>query len=407
MANEDHLRILRQGVDTWNKWRKEESDVKVDLTKANLSMANLSKANLIRADLYGADLRLADLREAKLNGANLSVTNLYKADLSRAELIRSTLIGAYLRESDLINANLMDASLFGANLSDSILFRAILQCADLGSAILSSADFRYAGLQEANLIGSDLSEANFHGASLKGADLSNADLSGADLSKSDLTKSVLIETNLEGANITDCRTYGISIWRVKLSDSTIQKGIIITSENEPTITVDNLEVAQFIYLLLHNDKIHHVIDTITSKVVLILGRFTPERKVVLDALREELRKRNYPPIVFDFDKPASRDLTETISMLARMAKFIIADITDAKSIPAELSEIVKDLPSVPLKPLILDSDFQYALFEHIQRYPWVLDTYRYENQEKLIASIAEKVIAPAEKKVSECRPKPF
>ncbi len=73
-----------------------------------------------------------------------------------------------------------------------------------------------------------------------------------------------------------------------------QLNLIITPPEEPTvITVDNLEVAQFIYLLLHNEKIRHVIDTITSKVVLILGRFTPERKVVLYALREELRKRNY------------------------------------------------------------------------------------------------------------------
>ena len=46
-----------------------------------------------------------------------------------------------------------------------------------------------------------------------------------------------------------------------------------------------------------------------------LGRFTPERKTVLDALRDELRQRNYLPIVFDFEKPASRDLTETISTL--------------------------------------------------------------------------------------------
>jgi len=48
--------------------------------------------------------------------------------------------------------------------------------------------------------------------------------------------------------------------------------LIITDDNEPTITVDNLEVAQFIYLLLNNQKIRDVIDTITSKVVLILGR---------------------------------------------------------------------------------------------------------------------------------------
>jgi hypothetical protein len=34
--------------------------------------------------------------------------------------------------------------------------------------------------------------------------------------------------------------------------------------------------------MLHNQKIHDVLDTITSKAVLILGRFTAERKAVLD-----------------------------------------------------------------------------------------------------------------------------
>jgi hypothetical protein len=75
-------------------------------------------------------------------------------------------------------------------------------------------------------------------------------------------------------------------------------------------------VAQFIYLLLHNQKIRDVIDTITSKAVLILGRFTDQRKAVLDALREELRKRNYLPILFDCSVPATRDITETVSLLA-------------------------------------------------------------------------------------------
>jgi hypothetical protein len=47
------------------------------------------------------------------------------------------------------------------------------------------------------------------------------------------------------------------------------------------------------------------------------------RKAVLDALREELRTRDYPPIPFDFDVPATLDITETVSLLARMARFIM------------------------------------------------------------------------------------
>jgi hypothetical protein len=71
--------------------------------------------------------------------------------------------------------------------------------------------------------------------------------------------------------------------------------------------------------MLNNQQIRKVIDTITSKAVLILGRFSKERKPVLDALREELRKHDYLPILFDFDVPETRDITETVSLLARMA----------------------------------------------------------------------------------------
>lgn len=84
--------------------------------------------------------------------------------------------------------------------------------------------------------------------------------------------------------------------------------------------MDNLEVAQFIYLLLNNAKIRHLIDTITSKVVLILGRFTEERKDVLDSIREKLREFDYVPVLFDFTKPESKDLTATVSSLANMVK---------------------------------------------------------------------------------------
>ena len=107
--------------------------------------------------------------------------------------------------------------------------------------------------------------------------------------------------------------------------------MIITPQHEPEITTDHIEVAQFIYLLLHNEKIRGVIDTIGKKAVLILGRFTSERKAVLDALRDELRKRDYLPIVFDFDPLDSKDLTGTVTTLANMARFIIADGTDPKA----------------------------------------------------------------------------
>ena len=231
-------------------------------------------------------------------------------------------------------------------------------------------------------------------------DLSGLNLTGANLTEADLTAAILVGTKFEEANLTGCRIYGVAAWNVNLFGAQ-QSDLVITQSDEPVITVDNLEIAQFIYLLLHNEKIREVIDTITSKAVLILGRFTPERKTVLDAIRDELRRRNYLPIVFDFEKPASRDLTETVSTVAHMARFIIADLTEAKSIPQELGRIVPDLPSVPVQPILQASAEEYSMFEHFKRYPWVLETYQYKSLEDIIAALAEKVIAPAELKAKE------
>jgi hypothetical protein len=215
---------------------------------------------------------------------------------------------------------------------------------------------------------------------------SEADLRGADLSGANLTEAILqsllgaqlLRTDLTGADLTGCHVYGISAWGLKM-ERTKQQNLVITPSNEPEITVDNIEVAQFIYLMLNNQKLRHVIDAITSKVVLILGRFTPARKAVLDALREELRKRDYLPILFDFDVPATRDITETISLLARMARFVIADLTDPSSIPKELEAIVPGL-AVPVQPLLEGSSRPYSMFKDYWKYEWVLPVYRYERR---------------------------
>ena len=149
-----------------------------------------------------------------------------------------------------------------------------------------------------------------------------------------------------------------------------------------------------------------MIDTITSKAVLILGRFSPERKLILDRLREELRARRYVPIMFDFEPAKSRDTIETIRILAGMAKFIIADLTEAKAVVQELQAIVPNLPSVAVRFLIKKSEREPGMFDHIRRFPWVLpDAFEYENVEEVIASIKENVIGPAEAKVKELRQK--
>jgi hypothetical protein len=249
----------------------------------------------------------------------------------------------------------------------------------------------------------NLSGADLRGATLSDADLTDANLEGANLSEADLQRSDLVRTDLTGADLTGCRVYGVSAWGLKLDSRTKQQDLVITDQGEPEITVDSIEVAQFIYLMLHNQKIRDVIDTITSKAVLILGRFTDERKAVLDALRDELRQRNYLPILFDFEKPRSRDTDETITLLARMARFIVADVSDAKAVLQELRGIVPDLPSVPVQPIILATQEEPGMFDFYRNRPSFLPVHRYVSQEQLLADLGEKVIRPAELKVLELR----
>lgn len=343
MANQAHLAKLNEGVDAWNGWRKLNPKIGPDLRRADLS----------ETDVRRADLSEANLGEAILNGADL--------------------IGADLREADLSGANLREAILSGANLSE----------ADLREANLSGADLREAGLSEANLTR----------ARLKGANLSGALLTGA----------LFVETNLEGADLTGCSVYGASVWNARL-DGAIQSNLLITQGDEPAIRVDSIEVAQFICLLLSDAKIRHVIDTITSKVVLILGRFTPERKVVLDAIRQELHKRDYVPVLFDFEKPDSKNLTGTITTLAKMARFIIADLTDPSSVPHELAMIVPNT-KVPVQAVLQEGHSEYGMFANLKDYQWVLEPYQYKSKQILIAKLNERVIAPAEAKAKQLTPK--
>ena len=346
-----------------------------DLTDADLTDADLNLANLNSAILGGADLRQANLSKASLRNLPRVIDG-ERADI-RANFYRANLGEADLTNADLGQANLGEANLIRANLNGTYL--------------------REANLYKANLIGAKLIEADLGQANLGEADLTNADLGRADLSGASL-----VATNLMDATLTGSRIYGVSAWNVKLSEGTKQQDLVVTPPDEPEVTVDNIEVAQFVYLLLHNEKIRAVIDTIGRKGVLLLGRFTEGRLAVLERLREELRKRGFLPIVFNFDKPETKDFTETVRLLAGLSKFVIADVTNPKSAPLELQGTVPEI-MVPFRPIMEEGEEPFAMLQDlwIKYREWVFEPLYYSSLDALIGALDEKIIRPAEERFVE------
>ncbi|NQS97149.1 MAG: toll/interleukin-1 receptor domain-containing protein [candidate division Zixibacteria bacterium] len=101
MANTEHLEILKQGVEVWNKWREENPGVVPDLLKADLLKADLSEADLSEADLGEADLSVANLRGADLTKAILIFTNFQLTSLEEADFQEALLLSTIFSNVDL------------------------------------------------------------------------------------------------------------------------------------------------------------------------------------------------------------------------------------------------------------------------------------------------------------------
>jgi Pentapeptide repeats (8 copies) len=247
-------------------------------------------------------------------------------------------------------------------------------------------------------------DPDFLDADLTDVDLTDADLSGANLSEANLTQanlqySILVKTNFTGTTLTGCSIYGISVWGTNLEGAK-QLNLNISDVNEPTVIVDNLEVAQFIYLLLNHKKLRNVLNAITERGVLILGRFGGGGLEVLEAIATKLRELKYQPFIFDFDRPADRNYTETVKTLVGLSRFVIVDLS-GPSVPQELYATVPHF-KIPFVPIIEESRRQYSMFVDILEYPWVLNPpVRFVDVEHLVRAMPKKIIAPAEKWVKD------
>jgi uncharacterized protein YjbI with pentapeptide repeats len=141
MANPEHLAILTQGVEEWNKWRREHPGIRADFTGAYISETSMDWAEpdipgkLGIADLEGFNLRGASFAYARLQGAILRNADLFGANLRGANLRRADLRGADLRQAKFLGTNLTLANLSQANVAGAIFWETVLARVNMNGTI--------------------------------------------------------------------------------------------------------------------------------------------------------------------------------------------------------------------------------------------------------------------------------
>jgi uncharacterized protein YjbI with pentapeptide repeats len=262
MANKEHLAILKQGVETWNRWREENPEIVPDLKGANLkgaylcgadlSNANLSSANLSSANLSVANLSDANLFDAYFSGSDLSYANLSKANLEKSrfnnlnyiEIQRMrlffTIFALFMPVFFLVMAHIsgIEASKNGGSLNRGLpntiqsiasiyniqpLYLHIIFALFICLFLLICEEIYF--FIEISRKGANLSFADLSKANLYGANLSFTNLSSTRLEETIFDHTSLNETNFFKARLNNTFFISVKLHNAKYLISTINENL--------------------------------------------------------------------------------------------------------------------------------------------------------------------------------------
>jgi len=297
---------------------------------------------------------------------------------------KGELLGPDFSYADLTGADFLSADLMYSDFEGSII-----KDTEFHSSLLMASNFKNSIINKSSFFGANIWASNFNSAIIRDSDFYGCNLSNVDLSN---------------AEISNCYIYGISAWGIKRNDLTKTSNLIITSmySESAKITVDDIELAQFISLVMDNKKISNLINSMRTKSVLILGSFDNKTKLVLDRIKEVIPNYNLIPIVFDFIPSEKQDLIETVKTIALLSSFVIVDL----SIPAgqlhELASIVRDtyIPFATIanedsKQTIMLNEFKHQYWFRSDKFIYSLETYKEQ-----IPSLLENEIIPWVKEIN-------
>ncbi|SIN71228.1 pentapeptide repeat-containing protein [Algoriphagus halophilus] len=329
MANKEHYEIFLQGPRVWNKWREDNPLIQPDLDGEFIFPFFARKdPNIVltKGERATSDQNLP---------FNFSNTSFHKASFESAVFPNANMTNCYLYESD------------------------------LSSAGFPGADFSGSMIRKAYCSGTDFSNAKFIDCVLN--------------------NSTFIGTDFSGAWIEGCNVYGVSAWEVCISDETVQKELFLHRDNfsrkdlkgnSHVAFVDDIALAQFIYFIQQDGGFGKSLKQLNQKSVLLLGKFKDGGLELLRDVADKLRKRNFIPVIFDFNPSENTSIIENVVTMAGLSKFVIANL-EGSSVPAELAKITSNFRN-PVIAWIHDDkhDSIYAMFqdvialEHVQYFTY-------------------------------------
>jgi uncharacterized protein YjbI with pentapeptide repeats len=388
MANSKHVSMLMRGVPAWNRWRKRNPNIRPDLSGFRVRDFEIP---LLGLDLRGANLTHADLRSADLYRSWLVGADLTKADLRGAVLGEVTAGGAWFRGALLRAAVLMSGTYVGADFRRAD-FVTLAPEADAKAGTAAHLWWN----KPTHLNWAKLEKCNFSGARIGSTTLDHVDLTDARLTRADLRGATLnfvtmVRTHVEDATFRGCSITGLTAYDLR-GVPRDESQLLVTGAQGLKAQVDFLEAAQFISLL-RSERLGVALDRIEPKLVLILGRFKPERKRVLEELRDAMTATGWVALVFDF--PAPKGITPTFKVMAAVCGWVIADVTDASEVRNEIAHIAREHPSVPIRPILQDRRKEWLGLNELRKTGAnIAPTFRYRDTAHLLASIDEALIAP-------------
>ena len=239
------------------------------------------------------------------------------------------------------------------------------------NAFAEGLNFRDANIIDCHFEEGDFSRADFRGTLFQNTKFNKTIFTGTSFAGASFINCNLNRINLVGANfcvkeIRDTVVYGISAWDLETWEEAKQSNLVIErtydlysemiAQGTLPLTVDDIELAQFVYYLSNHKKMRDTLNILNDKGVLLLGKFKEGGLAKLYKLRDILRTKGYMPMIFDFDRPNSLSITETVVTMAGLSKFIVADLSGS-SVPHELATILTQIK----KPILALGD-PYSMF---------------------------------------------